>query len=138
MDSTIIKFLTRCLPQSQNCWTLKKKKKYLCDIKPYSKLIWKTNCYEGIVSFFRGIFCGFFWFLRFDCGFFKVNSMEGAIYYVCSAPPSIHSSSEAKLEAEKGQNVKMYCKGNGSPKPTVKWTRVVRLYELCKTDLPYE
>ena len=64
--------------------------------------------------------------------------MEGAIYYVCSAPPSIHSSSEAKLEAEKGQNVKMYCKGNGSPKPTVKWTRVVGLYELCKTDLPYE
>ena len=138
MDSTIIKFLTRCLPQSQNCWTFYKKKKISLWYQAIFKINLKNKLLLGIVSFFRGIFCGFFWFLRFDCGFFKVNSMEGAIYYVCSAPPSIHSSSEAKLEAEKGQNVKMYCKGNGSPKPTVKWTRVVGLYELCKTDLPYE
>ncbi len=41
------------------------------------------------------------------------------------APPSIHSSSKSQLEAEKGQDVKMYCNGTGSPMPTVKWTRVV-------------
>ncbi len=46
----------------------------------------------------------------------------------CRAPPSIHSSSKSQLEAEKGQDVKMYCRGTGSPKPTVKWTRVVSSY----------
>jgi hypothetical protein len=52
-----------------------------------------------------------------------------------SAPPSIHSSSEARLEAEKGQNVKMFCRGNGTPRPTLKWTRVVSTFLLFVLSL---
>jgi len=54
----------------------------------------------------------------------------------CRAPPSIHSSSKAQLEAERGQDVKMYCRGTGSPKPTVKWTKVVSI--LVKACLQRE
>eukprot|EP00092_Neocalanus_flemingeri_P043933 GFUD01048575.1.p1 GENE.GFUD01048575.1~~GFUD01048575.1.p1 ORF type:complete len:486 (+),score=106.52 GFUD01048575.1:30-1487(+) len=40
------------------------------------------------------------------------------------APPSIESSTPTILEAKKGDDVTLNCKGSGSPKPTVKWSRV--------------
>ena len=41
------------------------------------------------------------------------------------APPSISSSSPASITVEKGQDVTLSCKGTGSPRPSIKWTRVV-------------
>ena len=41
------------------------------------------------------------------------------------APPSISSSSPASITVEKGQDVTLSCKGSGSPRPSIKWTRVV-------------
>lgn len=40
------------------------------------------------------------------------------------APPSIKSTSPSILEAKKGDDVTLDCKGFGSPQPSVKWTRV--------------
>lgn len=40
------------------------------------------------------------------------------------APPSISSSSPASITVEKGQDVTLSCKGTGSPRPSIKWTRV--------------
>jgi len=40
------------------------------------------------------------------------------------APPSIESSIPSILAARKGDDVTLNCKGSGSPKPTVKWSRV--------------
>ena len=42
------------------------------------------------------------------------------------APPSIDSSSPAFIQVKKGDDASLYCKGSGSPKPTVKWIRVGR------------
>jgi len=42
------------------------------------------------------------------------------------APPSIESSTPSILAARKGDDVTLNCKGSGSPKPTVKWSRVGR------------
>jgi len=40
------------------------------------------------------------------------------------APPSIESSTPALIQVKKGDDVTLNCKGSGSPKPKVKWTRV--------------
>jgi len=40
------------------------------------------------------------------------------------APPSIESSTPSILSAMQGDDVTLNCKGSGSPKPTVKWSRV--------------
>eukprot|EP00090_Calanus_glacialis_P015493 TRINITY_DN24450_c0_g1_i1.p1 TRINITY_DN24450_c0_g1~~TRINITY_DN24450_c0_g1_i1.p1 ORF type:complete len:485 (-),score=135.14 TRINITY_DN24450_c0_g1_i1:279-1733(-) len=43
------------------------------------------------------------------------------------APPSIESSTPSILAAKKGDDVTLNCKGSGSPKPTVKWSRVGKM-----------
>jgi len=40
------------------------------------------------------------------------------------APPSIESSTPSLLQVSKGDDVTLNCKGSGSPKPIVKWSRV--------------
>jgi len=40
------------------------------------------------------------------------------------APPSIDSSTPALIQVKKGDDVTLNCKGSGSPKPSVKWSRV--------------
>jgi len=40
------------------------------------------------------------------------------------APPSIEVTTPSVLEVMKGDDVTLNCKGSGSPKPTVKWSRV--------------
>jgi len=42
------------------------------------------------------------------------------------APPSIESSTPSILAARKGDDVTLNCKGSGSPKPKVKWSRIGR------------
>ena len=44
-----------------------------------------------------------------------------------SAPPSIDSSTPALIQVKKGDDVTLNCKGSGSPKPSVKWSRVGQL-----------
>merc|ERR1712038_1397667 len=40
------------------------------------------------------------------------------------APPSIDSSTPVLIQVKKGEDVTLNCKGSGSPKPTIKWSRV--------------
>jgi len=40
------------------------------------------------------------------------------------APPSIDSSTPALIQVKKGDDITLNCKGSGSPRPTVKWSRV--------------
>ena len=44
-------------------------------------------------------------------------------------PPSITKTpSNGLYEAHKGDDVTLSCVGSGKPKPTITWTRLVRLY----------
>jgi len=54
------------------------------------------------------------------------------------APPSIESSTPSILAARKGDDVTLNCKGSGSPKPTVKWSRVGKVMPDGSSDIESE
>eukprot|EP00092_Neocalanus_flemingeri_P054291 GFUD01063929.1.p1 GENE.GFUD01063929.1~~GFUD01063929.1.p1 ORF type:complete len:489 (+),score=123.56 GFUD01063929.1:223-1689(+) len=54
------------------------------------------------------------------------------------APPSIESSTPSILEVKKGDDVTLDCKGSGSPKPTVKWSRVGKVMPDGSSDIESE
>jgi len=54
------------------------------------------------------------------------------------APPSIESSTPSILAARKGDDVTLNCKGSGSPKPKVKWSRIGRDMPDGSSDIESE